>query len=153
MADDSALCPGPRICHTTCFTGRRSTPRRQTGRGTHRNSLSHIPAVALDQHPAHVRLHGDRRSAARDADDPAVRRCSWGWRSPGLGRPAYATPIRGTGAPRSKQTTDLVTAPRPTHSEPTVQRVKWSALDSGARAVRIGHIGVGVVGLGSLAYV
>jgi hypothetical protein len=34
-----------------------------------------------------------------------------------------------------------------------VQGVDWSALDTGAKAVRIGHIGVAFVGLGSLAYV
>jgi hypothetical protein len=43
--------------------------------------------------------------------------------------------------------------PRPTHSETTVQRVDWSTLKIGAKAVRLGHVGVAVVGLGSLAYV
>jgi hypothetical protein len=43
--------------------------------------------------------------------------------------------------------------PRPTHGETTVERVDWSALKNGAKAVRLGHVGVAVVGLGSLAYV
>ena len=42
---------------------------------------------------------------------------------------------------------------RPAHSESTVESVDWSALNTGAKAVRIGHIGVAVVGLGSLVYV
>jgi hypothetical protein len=39
------------------------------------------------------------------------------------------------------------------HNEPTAQSVDWSALSTGAKAVRVGHIGVATVGLGSLAYV
>jgi hypothetical protein len=42
---------------------------------------------------------------------------------------------------------------RPTRTERTVQSVNWSDLNPGAKAVRIGHIGVAAVGLGSLAYV
>ena len=43
--------------------------------------------------------------------------------------------------------------PRQTDGKPTDSGIDSSALSTGAQAVRIGHIGVSVVGLGSLAYV
>ena len=46
-----------------------------------------------------------------------------------------------------------MTAPHLTQSVTAVQRVDWSALNAGAKAVRFGHIGVAVVELSSLAYV
>src|ERR1700681_2368978 len=113
MAYESGLCPGPRICHTTCCTWRVAAPPQEARRRAPRGSLPSLPATALNQRPAHDRIHGDRRAAARDAADRRLRRCTGAKRRPGLDRApdSPATAGRAGSNLTARETTYVLTAP------------------------------------------
>src|ERR1700692_4466631 len=114
MAYESGLCPGPRICHTTCCTWRVAAPPQEARRRAPRGSLPSLPATALNQRLAHDPVHGDRRAAARDAADPHLRPCTGAKRSPGLDHAPDSPATAGRAGPNfvARETTYVLTAPR-----------------------------------------